>query len=132
MFTKSLKIIGDVDRRKWDAYLIYLKKIDRGFDEFKRIDIKRPQLRGVFLRKLAKQALRETNKEVGFRSRLKNLWNRLGFKKAIGAYSDFNDDPELDYIWRRYITDETLFRSVFRTVDRVKLSLMLIGSILKP
>ncbi len=73
--------------------------------------------------------MKETNKEVSRSHRLKNLWQRLGLKKPLGAFTDFNDDPELDFLWRRYITDETLYRSVFRSMDRVKLTIWLVGRV---
>ena len=51
-------------------------------------------------------------------------------KKAVGAFTDFNDDPEFDFLWNRYITDETLYRSVFLTMDRVKLTNWMIGKVI--
>jgi hypothetical protein len=48
----------------------------------------------------------------------------------LGAFADFVDDPEIDYIWRRYIVDETMYRTVFRGMDRIKLTQSLINRLI--
>ena len=59
--------------------------------------------------------------------KLKTLWVRLGFgKKGIGAYADFKDNAELRFVWRGYVTDESLDRLPFRGVDRIKLTNMML------
>ncbi len=63
-----------------------------------------------------------TLKNILNKGKIENLWNKLGFTKSIGAYTDFEDDPEFDFLWRRFIQDETLYRTVFRGMDRIKLT----------
>ena len=52
-------------------------------------------------------------------------------KNYLGAYADFEDSPEFDFLWRRYIFDETLSRSMFRDVDRIKLTRILLDRLIK-
>lgn len=50
------------------------------------------------------------------------MWQRLGSEHFVGAFADFVDNPDSEYLWRKYITDETLQRSIFRDMDRIKLT----------
>ena len=96
-----------------------------GFKTFLSIDQHSPHERGLNLKKLALRALTDVNKmakETGG-GKLKNMWMCLGFPMSgIGAYADFEDNPDKEFIWRRYITDETCTRKLFRGMDRIKLT----------
>lgn len=75
------------------------------------------------------KCLNEVNSEAKTNGlkKLKNLWNKLSFDSTgVGAFSDFEDDPDAQYLWRRYITDESLERKLFRNMDRIKLTYIMI------
>lgn len=117
-------VVGNISKSDWLTYQEYLKFIREGYTDFKRFTYQRPHMKGVHLRTMTVRALVEANlkaKEIGG-SKLQNLWNRIKMPTYVGAYADFIDDPETEYIWRKYITDETLERSMFRDVDRIKLT----------
>ena len=40
----------------------------------------------------------------------------------IGAYANFEDSPDIEYLWRMYIQDESLKLTMFRGIDRIKLT----------
>jgi len=48
----------------------------------------------------------------------------------MGAFTDFIDDPSIDYIWERQINNETLGRTVFRQVGRIKLIQIMIEKVI--
>ena len=55
-------------------------------------------------------------------AKLKCLWDRIGFKgTGIGPFADFVDNPDKKFLWRRYVTNESLERELFRGTDRIKL-----------
>lgn len=121
-------ILGDITEEEWRTYHEYLKIIQEGYAEFKTHTYNRPHMKGVHLRNLAVNAMNKANENrPGKAGRLYNLWERLGVYKAIGAYADFKDIPEKEYLWRRYISDETLRRSIFRDSDRIKLTNIIIN-----
>jgi hypothetical protein len=77
-------------------------------------------------------AMKKVNEEAPTRKhRLKSLWHRLGLKKGIGAFTDYEDDADKDFMWRRYIIDETMTRSIFRGVDRVRLTDIMLGTLIR-
>ena len=48
---------------------------------------------------MSRRALKNANKKAKFFGKLKHLWNRLGFDREIGAYVDFEDDPDADHLY---------------------------------
>jgi anoctamin-10 len=126
-------IIGDIHDDEWDTYSEYLNIIQKGYSEFKDKTYKRPHNKGSYLETMANKAIIEANKwaKENGKAPLYNLWQRLGFKKGIGAYSDFEDDPEKEYLWRKYINDETMRRTIFRDLDRIKLTEYILSQLIK-
>ena len=51
--------------------------------------------------------------------------NVMALIGGLGTYADFDDNPEKEYLWRRYISDESLERNLFRSMDRIKLTYIL-------
>ena len=47
--------------------------------------------------------------------------------KGVGSYTKFEDNPDKEFIWRRYITDETCQRKLFRGMDAIKLTNFMIS-----
>lgn len=87
-------------------------------------------MKGVYLRIMAMNAMEQANKLSTYKSgRLYNLWQRMGVGQPIGAYADFRDTPETEYLWRMYISDETLNRSQFRDSDKIKLTEIMINKV---
>lgn len=94
-------IIGDISENEWKTYYEYLKLIKEGYSDFKRHTYKRPHIKGVHLKHMAINALKRVNATPeGKRAKLYNLWQRIGIYKSVGAYSDYKDNPEKDYLWR--------------------------------
>ncbi len=116
----ALKVPPRMKKGATETYKIYLRKIKAGYQQMKNLSTQRPHYKGVYLTKMAEQAMKDANKESKG-ANLKNLWNRQGFSKPMGAFTDFVDDPSFDYIWERHINNETLERTVFRQVGRIKL-----------
>lgn len=131
-YQKEEGIIGDFTKSDLATYREYLKTIIVGYDDFKRHTYKRPHMKGVHLKNMAVKALKEANiraKSVGG-SKLYNLWERMKIGHVIGAYADFKDDQETEYLWRKYICDETLSRSLFRDSDKIKLTNMILNTLI--
>lgn len=116
----NLKVPPRIRPKAIETYKIYLRKLKLGYQRMKSLSTDRPHYKGVYLTKMAETAMKEANKESKG-ANLMNLWNRQGFGKPMGAYTDFVDDPSIDYIWERHINNETLERTVFRQVGRIKL-----------
>jgi hypothetical protein len=127
---QKAEVKGDVNDRQWTTYYEYLKIIKEGYEDFKKFTFKRPHIKGVHLRNLAVNALKEANARTRSRAKLYNLWQRLGVPKEVGAYADYIDDPEKEYLWRKYIKDESLKRSIFRDLDRCRLTNVLINKVI--
>jgi hypothetical protein len=119
-------IVGEVSKSEWTTYYQYLKLIKEGYEDFKKYTYKRPHIKGVHLRSLAVNALIEANKHRRG-SKLYNLWDRLEVAHPIGAYADFIDNPQKEYLWRLYVSDETMNRSIFRDSDQVRLTNIMIS-----
>ena len=87
-----------------------------------------PQNTGIYLRKMSLRIMGEVNKSKSKKGlkKLKNLWQRLGFpQNGLVTYANFTDNPEKEYLWRRYISDESYERSLFQSMDRIKLTYIL-------
>ena len=97
MFQNAL--FQTVNEDQWVTYKDYLQLMLEGWKKFKDMDLKRPQLKGVFLKNMSKRALKNANKKAKFFGKLQHLWNRLGFDREIGAYVDFEDDPDADHLY---------------------------------
>ena len=121
----SLGFHTKLQEEDWQTYEEYLKKMKIAWNDFKHIGMQNPLNKGIYLLKMSLKTMDEINKsekEKGLK-KLKNLWQRLGFKKnGLGTYVDFDDNPEKEYLWRRYISDESLERNLFRSMDRIKLT----------
>lgn len=126
-------VIGDISDKEWDTYYEYLKIIQKGFDEFQKQTYQRPHNKGVYLELMALKAIKEANRwaKENKKGMLKNLWQRLGFRRGIGAYADYENDPEKEHLWRKYINDETLTRTIFRDLDRIKLTEYILDQMIK-
>lgn len=87
-------------------------------------------MKGVYLRIMAMKAMEHANRMSSSKgARLYNLWQRLNVDQPVGAYADFRDTPDSEYLWRLYISDETLNRSQFRDSDRIKLTEIMINQV---
>jgi hypothetical protein len=111
----------------WNSYRIYLEYIKKGLDSMKEKEVPE-NYKYLYYHKLIKSALRKANLNKNKEDRLQTLWDRIGLKKPLGAYSNFlrKLDPEtgenLTYnLWRTYRKNETGSRSIFRNSDRLKL-----------
>lgn len=111
----------------WESYRVYLEHLKKGIDSMKEKEI--PEgYKYLYYHKLIKSALRKANQNKHVDHQLKTLWDRIGLKKPLGAYSNFSRklDPEtgnnLTYnLWRTHRKNETGSRSIFRNSDRLKL-----------
>lgn len=106
--------------------------IVNGFRDFEKLDIKNPHNKGVYLKTLCKRALKEVNKEAPKKGKLQNLWQKLGFGNEVGAYADYIQNPEKEFLWRRYINNESGYRSLFRETDKIKLLKIMIEQSMIP
>lgn len=50
-------------------------------------------------------------------------------RMGIGAYADYVDNPEKAWIWRKYSNKRGLGRTMFRDVDSIKLTRIMIDQI---
>lgn len=82
---------------------------------------------------MAINALEEANRWAvqNQKPKLQNLWKRLGVDRGLGAFADFTDNAKTEFLWRKYITDETLTRTMFRDLDRIKLTEIIIDKLVK-
>jgi anoctamin-10 len=125
-------VVGNISKSEWLTYKEYLILVKDGYKDFKSFTYQRPHMKGVHLRTMAVKALEKANivsNDVGG-SKIYHLWDRLNLAHHIGAYADFVDDPDTEYLWRRYITDETLKRSMFRDVDLIKLTEIIVNKMI--
>jgi anoctamin-10 len=121
---------GEITENEWDTYYEYLVLLKEGYDDFKKNTYNKPHIKGVHLKTLALNALSEANKKRNNKGKLYNLWQRSGIDYPVGAYSDFDDSPDIEFYWRQYIQDETLNRDIFRDTDKIKLTIYLIEKII--
>jgi hypothetical protein len=127
---QKAEVIGDVNDGQWRTYYEYLKIIKEGYEDFKKFTYKRPHIKGVHLRNLAVNAIKEANANTQSGAKIYNLWERLGVPNDVGAYADYIDNPDKEYLWRKYIQDESLQRSIFRDSDRVRLTNIMINKLI--
>lgn len=69
-----------VTEKMWNTYEEYLEIMYKGFQDFIKLDSKRPTNKGVYLKKMSKRCLKMANekaKKVG--TRLMNMWDWMGF-----------------------------------------------------
>lgn len=132
-FDEEFSLKGRVTDMEWQSYEMYLNKLHKGFKTFEKLGLTNPEKKGVYLQKLTTKAIDDVNatcKDFGGK-KLKTLWQRWGFGKGgIGAFADFDANPDRHYLWRRYVTDESLDRRLFRGMDRIKLTFFMIEKLI--
>ena len=49
------------------------------------------------------------------------MWQRMNCHDEMGSYAEYIHIPDNDFLWRRFINDETKKRTIFREADQIKL-----------
>ena len=120
-----------VSKKMWESYESYLELLEDGFKDFLELDAQNPSYKGVYLKKLSERCLLEINQRKSNRGTiLKNLWGWKGFKNSIGPYTAYQNSGDMNYLWRRYIQDESRERKLFRDMDMIKLTKEMIDKVI--
>jgi hypothetical protein len=112
-----------VTQNMWNAYKIYLTLLKEGISKITS-SVSSHKAQMFLFQKLVKDSIEKAN--VGFRpeDRLKNLWEKMNILKPIPPYAEYrrsNGDDEFGNLWRSHEIDESGKRSLFRSMERLRL-----------
>ena len=117
----------------WESYTMFLNEFKAAIlDALNTPEPLTEFEKHTFLGKLTYRSIERISKERP-KFKLRNLWQRLNFQTAIGAYTDFcrNFDSEGNdtflRLWRTHSTTNPGQRSLFRNYDKLKLIKSLIN-----
>lgn len=122
-----------VTQEVWDNYREFIDIVKHGVESIKTQDVPDDRKYSYF-----KAVIQYAYDQVNARrpaARLYTLWERLGIKGQLGAYSNFvkridryKKVDTVAHYWRTYPVSQTGDRSIFRIVDRLKLTYTMILS----
>jgi hypothetical protein len=122
-----------VSTETWDNYRDFLDLVKQGVDALKTSEVSGNK-KYCYFHALIKHAISQVN-ERRPAGTLCNLWDRLEIEGYIGAYSNFvkriDRAKKIDTVahyWRTYLQSPGGERSIFRKVDRLKLTYTMILS----
>lgn len=108
---------------QWRTYKIYLCLLKDGIKKIES-SIQTHKNQMFLFQKLLRESLDKANNEQPSTDKIKNLWDQLGLEKPISAYAEYrkgNADDELRQAWKAHEIDETGKRSVFSSMERLRL-----------
>jgi hypothetical protein len=89
--------------------------------------------KNIFLQKLLQNCIEKANQGKIKEARIQNLWSKIGFEKPLSPYLDYfrKIDPDTkkckyEHMWKKYETQGFRTRSIFSSIDRIKLLLSMI------
>ena len=107
----------------WNAYKVYLSLLKEGISKITS-SVSSHKAQMFLFQKLIKDSIEKSN--VGFAKpdTLQNLWDRMGILKPIPPYAEYRrstGDDEFGNMWRTHEIDESGKRSLFRSMERLRL-----------
>lgn len=106
----------------WKAYEKFLELLKIGIDLIKST-VKSKHNKYFMFKKIIKDSLEKANMGLSRKDKLKTMWERLHIKPCP-PYAEFrrgNKEDELSSLWRLHETDESGERSLFKSMDRIRL-----------
>lgn len=63
---------------------------------------------------------------------LSNIWSKLGYDTPVSPYEQFfsDSDPNSQFIWRTFETNEVGMRSIFNPMEKLKMAHATISSVI--
>ena len=114
----------NVSPNMWNAYKVYLSLLKDGIHKITST-VKAHKAQMFLFQKLVKDSIEKAN--LGFRTsdQLKSLWDRIGVSKPIAPFAEYrravSSEDELANLWRTHEIDESGKRSLFRSMERIRL-----------
>jgi hypothetical protein len=112
-----------VSANMWKAYGAYLTLLKEGIAKISTVTSNKDQM--FLFQKLVKDSIEKANLGFSKKDCLKTLWDRIGLSKPIAPFAEYrraaSSDDELANLWRTHQIDESGRRSLFRSMERIRL-----------